>query len=136
MIDNKPQLNARNLPSQASSASFYLSEGESIEGIPYFYLPRSIMGNQINSYGGYISYTLSFSGPLEIDAPDFIITVCFVLMGDGAARHATTLRVTEPCRVMTHHNKRLKNCTLEGKNQKFFYFSVKDTFCITRLEIV
>ena len=73
VIDNKPPLNARNLPSQASSASFYLSEGESIEGIPYFHLPRSVLGNQIKSYGGYISYTLSLSGPVQISAPDFII---------------------------------------------------------------
>ena len=56
-------------------------------------------------------------------------------MGDGAARHGTALRGTEPCRVMTHHNKESK-IAVEGKNQKFFYFSAKDTFCITRLEIV
>ena len=28
-------------------------------------------------------------------------------MGDGAARHRSALCGTEPCRVMTHHNKSL-----------------------------
>ena len=30
-------------------------------------------------------------------------------MGDGAARHRSVRRVTEPFRVMTHHNKGLSN---------------------------
>ena len=37
-------------------------------------------------------------------------------MRDGAARHRSALCATEPCRVMTHHNKRLKfECNLKGK---------------------
>ena len=72
VIDNQPQLSARSI-SPPSSASFYLSED--IGGTPYFQLPQSMMGNQIKSYGGYITYTLSFNGPMQISAPDLIIIV-------------------------------------------------------------
>ena len=60
---------------QSSVASFYLPQD--IGGIAYFELPFSIMGNNIKSYGGYLSYILNYRGRGQgpNNSPDIIIIV-------------------------------------------------------------
>lgn len=57
-----------------SSASFYLTQD--IGGMPYFQLPTSMLGNQIKSYGGSLSYIINFRGQQRpFASPDIIIEV-------------------------------------------------------------
>ena len=60
---------------QSSVASFYLPQD--IGGIAYFELPFSIMGNNIKSYGGYLTYILNYRGRGQgpNNSPDIIIIV-------------------------------------------------------------
>ena len=50
---------------------------QDIGGIAYFELPFSIMGNNIKSYGGYLSYILNYRGRGQgpNNSPDIIIIV-------------------------------------------------------------
>ena len=62
---------ARGGPS--SVASFYLPQD--IGGVAYFELPYSILGSNIKSYGGYLSYTLTYKRGVQVYAPDVILKV-------------------------------------------------------------
>ena len=72
---------------QSSVASFYLPQD--IGGIAYFELPLSIMGNNIKSYGGYLSYILNYRGQGQgpNNSPDIIIIVSYFAHKYWTAHH-------------------------------------------------
>lgn len=74
VVNNEPQ-DGQNVPSsrasKPSSASFYLSSD--IGGIAYFRFPYPYLGNNIKSYGGYLTYRLTFKGTQSFNAPDIIL---------------------------------------------------------------
>ena len=57
--------------SRSSSANFYLEND--IGGTAYFEFPRQYLGSQIKSYGGTLSYDLSFQGSSYVNSPDLIL---------------------------------------------------------------
>ena len=84
MVNFMPQDGAKTSPRSrggpSSVVSFYLPQD--IGGEAYFELPFSVMGNNIKSYGGYLSYILNFrgrgSGPSN--APDIIVIVSIQIL--------------------------------------------------------
>ena len=57
--------------SRSSSANFYLDSD--IGGTAYFEFPRQYLGSQIKSFGGTLSYDLSFQGSSYVNSPDLIL---------------------------------------------------------------
>ena len=76
VVNYAPQTTSSTIPTprlgSSSSASFYLTED--IGGMPFFELPPYIKGNNMKSYGGYLSFTLSYNGRYQVtNAPDVIV---------------------------------------------------------------
>ena len=55
----------------------------------------------------------------------FVISLLLFWMGDGAARHRSALRTTEPCRVMTYHNKSLLSTLINSFWQTVWTLSIE-----------
>lgn len=49
--------------------------------LPYFAMPENYNGNQLKSYGGYLKYTVKFSGPRSFNnAPELILKVNIIII--------------------------------------------------------
>ena len=73
---------------RSSEASFTITQD--ISGKAYFKVPYTT-GNNMKSYGGYLTYRVSFIGQLTEYSPTVIVIVStFHLIGHGNRDHATS----------------------------------------------
>ena len=68
----------RPITARSSTASFNIEQD--IGGQGFFKMPYSLGGNNVKSYGGYLSYTINVQGQPNIDAPTVILIVTTLLI--------------------------------------------------------